>query len=262
VFEKTIAMPAAAATAPTVVTGLWPSSDVWPENLLRFYIHFSAPMSRTSAAGRVRLVDDRGREVEDAILPMDLDLWNADLTRYTVFFDPGRVKRGIRPNLEMGRAMVAGRRYAMVVDADWRDAHGTPLQSAFRHEFTAAPEETRAIEPAAWRITPPRAGSSDPLVVEFPWPLDRALLDRAIGVTRAGSNAPIAGRIEVDQSDRRWSFTPEAPWSAGEHDLVVLTFLEDPAGNAVGRAFEIKNFTRSEAAAGETDLVKRRFVIE
>ena len=262
VFEKTISMPAAAATAPTVVAGLWPAADVWPENLLRFYIHFSGPMSRTSAAGRVRLEDEHGREVTDAILPMDLDLWNGDLTRYTVFFDPGRVKRGIRPNLELGRAMVAGRRYAIVVDADWRDAHGKPLQSSFRHVFTAAPEETRAIDPAAWRVTPPRAGSRDPLVVQFPWPLDRALLARALGVARSGSTAALDGRIDVDQADRRWRFTPAGAWHAGEHDLVVLTLLEDPAGNAVGRAFEMKNFTRSDAAARQTDTVKVPFVIE
>jgi hypothetical protein len=259
--EKTIAMPAAAATAPTVVTGLWPAAEIWPENLLRFYIHFSSPMSRTSAAGRVRLEDDTGREVTDAILPMDLDLWNGDLTRYTVFFDPGRVKRGIRPNLELGRAMVAGRRYAIVVDADWRDAHGKPLQSSFRHVFTAAPEETRAIDPAAWRVTPPRAGSREALVVEFPWPLDRAQLDRAIGVARARS-AAMAGRIDVDQLDRRWRFTPDEPWTAGEHDLTVLAFLEDPAGNAVGRAFEMKNFLRSESAARQTDMVKVPFIVE
>ena len=262
VFQKTIAMPAAVAAAPTVVTHLWPAAPVWPENLLRFYIHFSAPMSRTSAAGHVRLVDDTGREITDAILPMDLDLWNGDLTRYTVFFDPGRVKRGIRPNLELGRAMIAGRRYAIAVDATWHDAHGKPLAASFRHEFTAGPEETRAIDPAAWRLTPARAGSRDAVTVEFPWPLDRALLDRAIGVARAKSAGPVAGAIEVDLNDRRWRFTPAEPWPAGEYDLVVLTFLEDPAGNAVGRAFEMKNFLRSAAAAAQVESVKVPFVIE
>jgi hypothetical protein len=262
VFETILTLPAAEPTAPTTVTGLWPAAPVWPENLLRFYIHFSAPMSRTSAAGRVHLEDDAGREVTKAILPMDLDLWNGDLRRYTVFFDPGRVKRGIQPNLELGRAMVAGRRYAIVVDAGWRDAHGKPLQASFRHVFTAAPEETRAIDPSAWRVAPPRAGSRDALTLEFPWPLDRAQLDRAIGVARARSPATIAGRIDVDQNDRRWRFTPDELWSAGEYDLIVLTFLEDPAGNAVGRAFEMKNFLRSPAAATQTESVRVPFVIE
>ncbi len=32
-----------------------------------------------------------------------MDLWNEDRTRFTVLYDPGRVKRGILPNEEMGR---------------------------------------------------------------------------------------------------------------------------------------------------------------
>ena len=262
VFEKTITMPAASPTAPTVVTGLWPAAEVWPENLLRFYIHFSAPMSRTSAAGRVRLEDDAGNEITNAILPMDLDLWNRDLTRYTVFFDPGRVKRGIRPNLELGRALVAGRQYAIVVDADWRDGHGRPLQAPFRHVFTAGPEETRAIDPAAWRVNPPRAGTRDPLVVEFPWPLDRALLDRAMGVARAASEERTRGQAAIATRDHQWRFTPDQGWPAGAHDLVVLTFLEDPAGNAVGRAFEMDRFMRANAPTVGDETVKVRFTID
>jgi hypothetical protein len=210
----------------------------------------------------VRLEDEDGREVTEALLPLDLDLWNADLTRYTVFFDPGRVKRGIRPNLELGRALIAGRRYTIVVDADWRDAAGRPLASAFRHVFTAGPEETRAIDPAAWRLTPPRRGTHQPLVVEFPSPLDRALLRRAIGVASGDSSAHLAGQIEVDAQDRRWAFTPEAPWPAGSYVLVVLRFLEDPAGNAVGRSFEMDRFSREEASASLADAVRIPFVID
>ena len=66
----------------------------------------------------------------------------------------------------------------------------------------------------------------------------------------------------MDSNDRRWRFTPGEPWPAGEYDLVVLTFLEDPAGNAVGRAFEMKNFLRSAAAASQVESVKVPFVIE
>jgi len=47
----------------TVVAAIHPSADVWPENLLRFYIHFSAPMSRASSVNFVHLVDDTGEEV-------------------------------------------------------------------------------------------------------------------------------------------------------------------------------------------------------
>jgi hypothetical protein len=255
IIDSTIALGAPVAAArSTRVTGLWPAAAIWPENILRFYIHFSAPMSRTSSVGRVHVQDAEGHDVPDAFLPLDVDLWNQDRTRYTVFFDPGRVKRGIRPNVEMGRALIAGRRYTVVVSADWRDDRGQPLAAAFRHEITAAPEETRAIDPTRWEIQPPATGTRGALVVRFPWPLDRALLQRALAIGRPGTRASVAGQVEIDPDDRSWRFTPAEPWSGGAHELVVLSALEDAAGNAVGRAFEIDLFQKPQGAAPPKDL--------
>jgi hypothetical protein len=241
--QRTIDVPAGPASARTQVASIAPTGGVWPENLLRFYIEFSAPMSRATALGFVRLVDEAGKEVKEAFLPLDVDLWNGERTRFTVFFDPGRVKTGIRPNMERGRALHAGRKYAIVVDPAWPDAHGRPLTSEFRYAFTATAAEERAVTPAAWNVAAPAAGSRDALVVTFPSGLDRGLLQRAIGVQRAGG-AAIEGAITIDEGERSWKFTPSAPWSAGPHELAVLTILEDPAGNRVGRAFEIEMFQK------------------
>ena len=65
--------------------------------MLRFYIHFSAPMSATTSFDYVHLIDETGEEVTEAFLALDTDLWNSDYTRCTIFFDPGRVKRGVGP---------------------------------------------------------------------------------------------------------------------------------------------------------------------
>src|SRR6185436_11722812 len=110
VTEARVTMASNAAQPTTRVTAIYPSSSVWPENILRFYLHFSTPMSGTSAIGHVRLEDDRGAEVPDALLEVDVDLWNTEYTRRTVFFDPGRVKQGIKPNREIGRALTSGRK--------------------------------------------------------------------------------------------------------------------------------------------------------
>ena len=110
ITETVLVVPAEAAAPPAAVTRVDPALDRWPENLLRFYIHFSAPMSRQSGVGLVHVLDERGEEVTDALLPVEVDFWNDDHTRLTVFFEPGRVKRGILPNRQMGRALQAGRR--------------------------------------------------------------------------------------------------------------------------------------------------------
>lgn len=238
-----LSLPAPPAAVPeTVVSAIYPSGDVWPANLLRFYLHFSAPMSRSSGVGRIRLTDADGVEDADALLPLEADFWSADATRYTVFFEPGRVKRGIGPNLEQGRALTPGHRYAIVVDASWPDADGQPLARTFRHEFTAGPPVEEGLSLDEWEVIAPTAGSRDSLVVRFPAPLDHALLQRAIGVALAGEDA-FGGEVTVSDAETRWTFTPTEPWRAGAHELIVLSVLEDPAGNRPGQAFEVAQAT-------------------
>jgi hypothetical protein len=233
---RTEAQPAAASS--TTVVAIYPSASVWPENMLRFYVHFSAPMSRGAGTKFVHLLDEAGREVPDAILAAYSDLWNPDATRLTVFLDPGRVKRGVGPNVRMGRAIVSGHRYAISVDAAWKDANERPLAGPFKREFTAGSANYAALSTGDWKIAAPAAGTRGDLVLTFPAPLDRALLERAIGVRRPSGQA-MAGAITVDREETGWRFTPQTAWEAGAYVLDVLTLLEDPVGNRIGRAFEV-----------------------
>jgi hypothetical protein len=234
-------------TATTVVRVL-PTGDTLPENALRMYIEFSGPMSRQPGVDFIHLIDDGGNEVKDAFLPLDANFWNPDYTRYTVFFDPGRVKRGIKPNEQMGRALRAGRAYALRVDSTWKDAKGQPLAHSFRREFWAGPAVQTGIALGDWKIAPPRSGSRDPLVVKFSRPLDHGLLQRAIGVrTQAGDR--VAGTITLGPNETEWRFTPQAAWKSGGYNLAVLSILEDVAGNRVGRAFEVDEFKKVDASA-------------
>ena len=238
VIEAVVALPAVAAGPPTVVAAVHPSVDRWPANLLRFYIHFSGPMSRTSGVGLVHVVGEDGEDVADALLPAEVDFWNEDRTRYTVFFDPGRVKRGILPNREMGRALVPGRRYTILVDAAWRDEVGRPLRESYRHQFVVGPPIEQALDVAAWRVRPPAAGARDPLVIRFPSLMDHALLRRALTVVDSGRD-PVAGVAEVSRDQMEWRYTPREAWPSGGYEIVAASILEDPAGNRIGRAFEV-----------------------
>ncbi len=87
-----IALPAVVQIPSTVVTDVYPAGDVIPENLLRMYVQFSGPMGQQGGLDHVVLLDARGREMPDALLPLDTELWNGDRTRFTLLFDPGRVK--------------------------------------------------------------------------------------------------------------------------------------------------------------------------
>ena len=237
----TVGQPALHTTPSTVVSRVYPTSDVVPANLLRMYIEFSGPMGRPSGIPHLKLLDDGGKEIEGAFLPLDYEFWSPDHTRFTAFFDPGRVKDGILPNKQMGRPLDSGRSVTLVVGREWRDQHGLPLKQEFRRSLRIGPPAEKALDTASWRIQPPpMAGRRDGLVVSFPAPLDHGLLLRALGVRRDG--VAVAGDIAVDNAETRWTFTPREPWRGGTYHLLALDILEDVAGNQIGRAFEVDNF--------------------
>jgi hypothetical protein len=110
-----VARPAASLPPLATVAAVYPGASILPANRLRIYIQFSAPMGH-GGAEHVRILDEQGRALDDPFLPLDTELWSPDRTRITLLFDPGRVKRGILPNVQMGRPLKPGRRYTLIVD--------------------------------------------------------------------------------------------------------------------------------------------------
>jgi len=237
----TVSLPARDITPTTVVTEIYPTSETLPENHLKLYIHFSAPMAGGDGLPFVQLLDENGEEVVDPFLPLGDAFWDRELRRYTVFFDPGRVKRGILPNEEMGRPILAGKRYTLVIDPEWRDADGLPLEAGYRKDFTAGPPDETPIDPETWRIQTPHAGTRDPLVVDFGEALDRAVALRTLMVEG------VDGSAELTLHETRWVFTPSGPWAAGSYELVADATLEDLAGNQIGTPFEVDIFERIDS---------------
>ncbi|MEQ1910187.1 MAG: hypothetical protein ABMA15_15280 [Vicinamibacterales bacterium] len=240
VVTAMVGRPAAAVSPSTVVTRVYPSGDTVPANLLRMYIEFSAPMGRKSGIEHLTLLDHDGTEIPGAVLPLDYEFWSQDHQRFTVFFDPGRVKRGILPNQQMGRPLEAGRTVTLVVGAEWRDAQGQPLREGFRRQYRVTQPEESPLATSQWRLEAPTAGSRDAMAVSFPKSLDHGLLMRTLGVARDGQS--IDGVVAVERAETRWTFTPKEPWRAGAYQLTALDILEDVAGNQIGRAFEVDNF--------------------
>jgi hypothetical protein len=238
-----IAIASPKRTDATIVTQIYPSSDKLPENQLRFYLHFSQPMSKGEAYTHLKLLNQKGKAVELPFLELGEELWDASGKRLTLLIDPGRIKRGLKPREDVGPVLEAGHSYTLQVDASWKDATGEPLKAGYSKKFVVDKPVEVGIDTAAWKVEPPQPNSKQPLVVKFPGPLDHALLQRTIAVLN-GSGKAVAGEIAVTHEERQWEFIPKQPWEKGEYVLEVDKVLEDPAGNRIGRAFEL--------AAGET----------
>jgi hypothetical protein len=246
-----LAVPKSPAAAATVVEQVYPSGDRLPENLLKFYLHFSAPMSRGEAYRRIHLLDGAGKPIESAFLEVGEELWDPDGKRFTLFIDPGRIKRGLKPREDLGPVLEAGKKYTLVIDRDWSDARGDPLAETYRKAFVAVAAAEEPPDPKAWTIHAPAAGTSRPLEVRFPGPLDHALLQRLLRVTDADGRE-VPGRVTVSDQETRWHFTPTRPWQAGEYRLTADTALEDLAGNSIGRPFEVDVVGPARPTAAKT----------
>jgi hypothetical protein len=257
--EVVLALPKP-AKEPTRLTHVYPSRDALPENQLKFYLHFSAPMGRGEAYRRVHLLDERGKEVERPFLELDQELWDRDGRRFTLFFHPGRIKRGLRPREEEGPTLEEGKRYTLVIDRAWGDADGDPLKETYRKSFRALAPDDTPPDPKDWKLQAPAAGTRAPLAVTFPEPLDHGLLQHSLWVTDAAGRK-VAGTVSVGAEETRWELAPEKAWAAGKYHLVADTQLEDLAGNSVGRPFEVDVF-RPVQRAIKSETVRLPFEVK
>jgi hypothetical protein len=243
--ERTFDAPAKDTARRTRIERVYPTADLWPSNILRLYIYFSAPMSRGEAARRIHVLDQSGKELEGIFLPGQ-ELWDPAYQRLTMTFDPGRIKRGLTSNVAMGAPITEGKRYRLVIDADWQDARGVGLVGGFTKPFRGGPAIWETPDPKQWRITAPKAGTSAAVEVEFPHPMNYPLLLRMLRVSN------VEGTLEVDHQEMRWRFTPREPWKPGEYQLVVDSGIEDLAGNHVGQPFDTDMQAAKPAAPPKT----------
>src|SRR5581483_747984 len=129
-----------------------------PENQLKFYFHFSAPMKQGEAYEHIHLLNEAGKPIELAFLELGEELWDPSGKRFTLFIDPGRIKKGLKPREDLGPVLEEGKSYTLVIDRDWKDAEGEALKESFKKTFRAVAADETPPEPKTWRLEAPAAG--------------------------------------------------------------------------------------------------------
>ena len=251
--QARVSVPVSRLVPSTVVEAIDPGCEQVPANLLRFSVSFSAAMEEGSAAGRVHLRDANGPDLPGALFEMPPELWDRDRRRLTVLLEPGRIKRGLQPNLQAGPPLREGMTVTVVVDPGIRDAAGAELAAGARRSYSVGPAVRSRIDPAHWEVRWPEA-RHDPLVVRFGRPLDRALVRRCLRpVDRHGH--PVPGRASLDADSSEWVFTPDArAVGHGGWSLRIDTRLEDLAGNSVRRIFD-RDLDRSDDGGIDAPMI-------
>jgi hypothetical protein len=227
----------APASAAPEVLHIYPSSESLPENLLRFYIRFSNSMQRGFAEKEIVLLDADGATVADALYRAPVELWDRAMRILTVLLDPGRLKRAVGPNRELGPPLKAGGTYTLAIGTGMLDSSGHSLASTVVKRFHVTNANREPVNIMNWAPLIPAMSTREALTLTFPSPLDWALLSNSVAVFSIDGRE-IPGRIVIDQVETRWAFSPTAAWAAGRYYVRVASGIEDVCGNNTLAAFD------------------------
>ena len=231
-----IAVPLSSGKLP-VVAAIYPQVDTVPENLLKFYIEFSEPMQTGSALDNVFLLDKNRDTLQRIFLDLKPELWDPTEKVLTVWIDPGRIKRDLVLNKELGNPIHNNQAYELVVGGKWKDRRGLTLEKSVSKKFIVGPRVDAQLSLNKWHMAAPNAGTTAPLVVHFGYAFDHYLLQESLSVL-TNNGKPVKGKITLADKDKTWIFTPDAQWTSGAYKLRVASRLEDLAGNNLNKVFD------------------------
>ncbi|HEX6225955.1 MAG TPA: Ig-like domain-containing protein [Chryseolinea sp.] len=237
---------------------VYPSNDTLPENLLKIYIEFSEPMVEGNSLEHLMLVRNDHDTLPGTFLDLQPELWNVEATVLTLWLDPGRIKRDLIPNKEMGAPLESGHKYTLHIDNAWRSKRGDRLLKSYEKTFVTVPRDDTSPKVANWKIQAPRANQNSPLEIQFPEPLDYFLLKESITVKSAGK--VVSGTIEIEVEERVLRFLPDKPWEGSRYVISVEGRLEDLAGNNLNRPFD--RIVGDSAEYDEMDFFTREFSVD
>jgi hypothetical protein len=225
------------AVPATSLTGIYPSQDTLPENLLKFYFVFSRPMREGHSLAYISLLNAKGDTLPGTFLNLQPELWNAEKTVLTLWLDPGRIKRDLQPNKSQGAPLTKGNHYTLVVSERWPDELGAGLTQSYTKRFVVGAHDMTSPDIKSWTIETPPKGTTQALEIHVKEALDYVLLQNTIRIIDARGKT-INGVIQVNDMEARVQFVPAAPWMTGAYKVLVESRLEDLAGNNLNRLFD------------------------
>ncbi|MGV3721655.1 MAG: hypothetical protein ACO1SX_12155, partial [Actinomycetota bacterium] len=162
------------------VAAIYPNQSVLPANLLKFYVHFTEPMAEGKLFRYARLRDAQGKEILQAF--REVELWDDDHRRVTLWINPGRTKQALGLSESLGAVLEPNKEYVLEIAKGLSDQLGRPLRSTFTHRFQTSGMDHEQPRVDDWKLVTPALGTREPLRVTFPAPLDHSLALDSIGV--------------------------------------------------------------------------------
>jgi hypothetical protein len=183
------------------------------------------------------LIDENNDTLRDIFLDLQPELWNKDNTVLTLWLDPGRIKRDLIPNRQMGNPLKEGKQYKLLVADSWKDVQQRKLKETVEKKFIVTARDEQAPGPARWNLLLPRTGNRQPLTISFNEALDYFLLQETLKLYDENNNI-IEGELKILAEEKGMQFIPVHAWKAGKYKIEVAPHLEDLAGNNLERLFD------------------------
>lgn len=239
----------------TYIKNVYPTSSKLPMNQLKFYIEFSAPMRLGNAFEHIHLYKlPEGKLESEVFLVTAEELWNPEKTRVTIFFDPGRIKRGVQPNLQLGLPLVSGNTYKLVIDKEWLDVNDVKLTKGFEKTFDVVSVDRKSPNSENWKIDFPKTKNKSHLKIDFKEAMDFGLLHSAIAIVDE-RNRRVEGVIKLFKNESKWTFTPKKKWLIGNYKMIINAWLEDLSGNNLNRKFDVNLNSENDTPKNIKELI-------
>ncbi|AXT49764.1 hypothetical protein D1818_02620 [Aquimarina sp. BL5] len=236
------------------VTEIYPSAPILPSNLLKLYIRFSKPINTAFVYDHIRFINLAGDTLSRTILPLENPLISDDRRLLTIWIEPGRQKRGLGPNKELG-AVFNKETYRLIVTKDIKDINGVSMQEDFIHSFCIG--NTDRIKPTIndWKIGIPKINSISKLLIQCSESLDYGSVQGNIHIVDK-SMQEIKGTWQLLEQETILSFQPREAWKKGDYQILCNPEIEDLAGNNLSRLFdtEIKKTSNQETTNQQYSL--------
>lgn len=230
-----IEVPKSESDTPELIA-IYPSQDTVPENLLKMYFQFSQPMVEGRSLSFITITNDNDT-LSGTFLDLNPELWNADGTVLTLWLDPGRIKRDLTPNKEMGNPLKAGLSYTLHISSSWMSKQGTPLKTSYSKHFVTASRDEQSPDPELWNVSAPASGTAAVLRIDLKESLDFSVLMESISILDGGKQ-PVSGNIQLEHEEQTLLFTPDHNWKGGDYTILIESRVEDLAGNNLNRPFD------------------------
>ena len=204
-------------------------------------------MSRIGYA-KVDLLDQNGKPVDRAILKEIPELWNHDFTQLTIWIEPGRIKRGLGPNIELGPVFQLGEKYSLRISEHFRDENGIEMDQQYVKSFVVgeADRSKLNIDDVLVNYGP----DVDQVRLKFAEPIDISSSISNLIITDVNHDV-ISGFWQLSEGDMELIFTPHSVFKAGHYQVVLNSVIEDLAGNNFNRNFDQKLREKREKETAE-----------